>query len=335
MKQIILHIGYPKTATTTLQQEVFRVLGRNGKINYFGMFCEGTGNEARKNAFFDDLRRGIYLDDYDFDAALPYLKDQLDGIYLPESINVLSNEHFTQSMWSGRWQGLWTSPYRTAQRLAQLFQGYEVKLIVGIRSQPALMRSFFVQQSVIAEHANATKLDANIDDYIDRCLSPDKFEGEMYHYDRVIRSFQEAFPDAACFLYNFDAFILDQKELIGSLISFLGLDNRSASDLEFPLGNRNRKNQKSSGTSIQNWSSLHHWLSRSAFGPFLKDIVRREGHLRQISDFFKREKIVPVLTAEQKIRIEANYEDPLTGSLAPPYPKVLPPLNEAGARSRD
>ena len=34
MKKLLLHIGYPKTATTTLQESVFKKLFKLEKINY-------------------------------------------------------------------------------------------------------------------------------------------------------------------------------------------------------------------------------------------------------------------------------------------------------------
>jgi hypothetical protein len=36
MKKLIVHIGYPKTATTTLQTDVFYNLYKSGKINFLG-----------------------------------------------------------------------------------------------------------------------------------------------------------------------------------------------------------------------------------------------------------------------------------------------------------
>jgi hypothetical protein len=42
MKKLIVHIGYPKTATTSLQDKVFYELHKTGNINYLGITSKKT-----------------------------------------------------------------------------------------------------------------------------------------------------------------------------------------------------------------------------------------------------------------------------------------------------
>lgn len=51
MKEVLLHIGYPKTATTTLQEEIFVKLHEQGKINYLGRTIKSTHTRDGKSLF--------------------------------------------------------------------------------------------------------------------------------------------------------------------------------------------------------------------------------------------------------------------------------------------
>jgi hypothetical protein len=50
-KKLLLHIGYPKTATTTLQEEIFMKLHKKGKINYLGRTTKSSHTRSGKSLF--------------------------------------------------------------------------------------------------------------------------------------------------------------------------------------------------------------------------------------------------------------------------------------------
>lgn len=52
MKKILLHLGLPKTATTSLQHNVLRKLHEEGTINFLGKdldYCDKTGRVTVHN----------------------------------------------------------------------------------------------------------------------------------------------------------------------------------------------------------------------------------------------------------------------------------------------
>jgi hypothetical protein len=61
MSILLLHIGYPKTATTTLQDGLFVKLHQAGKINYIGKAIQNVpylfanGVKQRSTQFIDSF----------------------------------------------------------------------------------------------------------------------------------------------------------------------------------------------------------------------------------------------------------------------------------------
>ena len=50
MSDLLIHVGYPKTATTTLQEALFSYLNSQGHINYLGITVKA---DPHFNSFYD------------------------------------------------------------------------------------------------------------------------------------------------------------------------------------------------------------------------------------------------------------------------------------------
>lgn len=90
-KKLLLHIGYPKTATTTLQEEIFVKLHEQGKINYLGRTIQSSHTRSGKSLF-----RGI---DWVWHLRRNYIAGEAlkkGSISLSSSkLNVMSDEDLT------------------------------------------------------------------------------------------------------------------------------------------------------------------------------------------------------------------------------------------------
>ena len=99
MKKLIVHIGYSKTGTTTMQKGLFVKLQNEGLINYLGIAYKDNNNNFRQASIIRDYL--IFNQEFN-----------TDDIYISsQKLNVLSNEFFTLSL----------SLFSTAEQKSLLF----------------------------------------------------------------------------------------------------------------------------------------------------------------------------------------------------------------------
>ena len=107
-QRIVLHIGYPKTATTTLQKHVFLPWHKGGKVNYLGVF-QTQEKPFDFAALSDQLRDTMYLDDdtaqFHARACNSGLQSMLAHDFDARPI-VISSEHFTMGGYSTQRRGI-------------------------------------------------------------------------------------------------------------------------------------------------------------------------------------------------------------------------------------
>ncbi len=91
MKKLLIHIGYPKTGTTTLQEEIFVELHELGKINFLGRTVKSSHTRTGKSAFNGvewvcQIRKYFILEE-------PLKNDH--QVLKPDILNVISDEDLT------------------------------------------------------------------------------------------------------------------------------------------------------------------------------------------------------------------------------------------------
>lgn len=154
---IYVHIGYPKTATTTLQESILFPLSQQGKINYLGILGFTKDDEIKKRYnLLRPLIRGLEagnnsskplssdrkINEEQFDQA-NFSVENLGKVskFLNNKIpNVLSDEAILIPNVS--LHGFKS----TANRLRKIFPSSEVKIIVTLRSQSTLIPSFYAEK---------------------------------------------------------------------------------------------------------------------------------------------------------------------------------------------
>ena len=143
-KRLLLHIGYPKTATTTLQEEVFLKLHYSQKINYLGRTITSSHTRTGKSKFIGtdwvwDFRRHLF-----YERKLP----DLNSLLVDDKLNVISDENlschdFFDSIQYGKKVNHDVYPNILKELISE---NVEVKLLVTIRNQADLIFSTFVQK---------------------------------------------------------------------------------------------------------------------------------------------------------------------------------------------
>lgn len=144
IKRLLLHIGFPKTATTTLQEEVFLGLHNDGLINYLGRTVKSSHTKSGLSAFngvdiVKNLRKYLVLND-------PLILDTEQ--FVEDKLNVMSDEDLTFHGFFNSWSSnVNVDPLEFPFKIKQLLpHNIEVEILMVIRNQPDLIFSSFVQK---------------------------------------------------------------------------------------------------------------------------------------------------------------------------------------------
>jgi len=184
--RVLLHVGVPKTGTTTLQ---FHVLPRLHGVTYLGKPYDRPDATIEANDAIDRLVRSVWtttVAEYDHRAAAELLRRGLDGRagVLEGGTVVLSEEALTQASGGDRLE--------KARRLRRLLG--RCRVLVTIREQRAALVSG--HRWLLARRL----VDVGFDRWIADCRAyshvlgrPDDFPLRQYRYDEVIDGYRRLF----------------------------------------------------------------------------------------------------------------------------------------------
>lgn len=181
MKNLIIHLGYPKTATTTLQNSFFDHLNSDKRIKFLG---RSNGDSADRDSFSNQLRDHLFrnnsmkMEGATFETDLPI---------------VFSDEELTSPfLYMEKKYGSKGDPKEFPKRMFDLFSKVEdlnIKLVFVLRNQSDLIYSWYAQmfRFFISEKENTlTKHVFNNGDVLD-----ERFE--MYNFYDVIKEYSKVF----------------------------------------------------------------------------------------------------------------------------------------------
>lgn len=214
MKQLFLHVGYPKTGSTTLQKGLF---SHHPEIAYLGRPFDDELLDLEKTI--------LAAPDGEFTQRLPHLIELVQArVSAAGSSKVLlSHEGFLRSTRHGGHDVL-----RTAERIKRVFAGPEqdgarVKVLVCLRRQQDLFLSHFVQ----FVRGDQEVLDAEFQKLLSE--PRDGFASSLY-FDKVLGCFQDLFGDALEVLL-FERLIEEPEAHTRSVCDWLGVDAELGSEL--------------------------------------------------------------------------------------------------------
>lgn len=139
MKKLLIHLGYPKTATTTIQNRFF---SKHPKINYLG-----------RPFLNEEISKAMYIiSDYDdliFDHYLDFLVGVFDKNLQENKINILSSEHhthkFTLILGGAAERNLGLIAKRLALILKQI-EDIEIQFLFTLRNPISMFESYYIQK---------------------------------------------------------------------------------------------------------------------------------------------------------------------------------------------
>jgi len=213
--KIIVHIGLPKTATTTLQSDFFPVFV-NDFIEYWGV-CQPRGKRGQSNAYFNFYRAvdtGLRVGEVRKELELKIAQGKT-VIFSEEMITVSST---TSSTWREK-----------LKNLGNILKGLQYDIVVTVRDPIPALFSYYVEL-----HRDNY---SHGEEFMDRALSDEVME--IFHYRKLTEKLVEFFDYNNIHIFKFEDLILNNMESLGRLISS---DYREG-DIVLKDLNRKKKNE--------------------------------------------------------------------------------------------
>lgn len=211
--KIIIHVGLPKTATTTLQEDVFPKLVSDC-FAYLGVVHPRS--EALQHFLFESIYKAIATGDVDHG-----LHQQISGELSLGKTILFSEEMITASEGHYSW--------RTKLRnLKNIVKQYDYEIIVTVREPVSALFSYYCELF--------PRLSNGANGFRECVLEREEFE--IYHYGKLIDVLLECFDRERIHVIRFEDIIKNDLESLLAVISPIdgGL-------FRFSVSNRNSKAQ--------------------------------------------------------------------------------------------
>lgn len=183
---VLLHLGLPKTATSSLQHNVFQKLHQQSRINFLGKCLDyeyKTGNVKIHN-YSGKFIRDAVDGDLDVLEARTLLKDSLQENLL----NVFSDEGVMVA-YPGRDNLTLVEKF---ERLKAVFEGYRVKVVITLRDPIDYLYSMYVQ--LYPDFFSRIPELNSFEKYVRKLqVDPDNTLFESFFYDRWVPKLRSNF----------------------------------------------------------------------------------------------------------------------------------------------
>ena len=199
-QNLIIHIGYHKTATTWIQE---KILPTSIDSHFLGK-C----NEKKNEIFIKFIHYLIYTSDEDYSSTkcMEYLFKAIN-FQKKQDLKPYNNVIFSDEALSGGVDWFGSSSFRVADRLRELTNGFAtVKILIGIRKPSKLIKSFYVEY--IRRGGSLT-----FEQLFTLPNQPGQYIYSKLNFRQLIQRYQKLFGDENVVIYKMDDIINLQKFL--------------------------------------------------------------------------------------------------------------------------
>ncbi|WP_044208227.1 sulfotransferase domain-containing protein [Flammeovirga sp. OC4] len=216
MKKLIVHIGYPKTATTSLQLNLFTKLYKDNEIEYLNHL-------NKKSELFGNLYCGNiikYITGIDND--IKYSKELIAIKESNKKCFVISNENISFFCENFSWAYYNNNARFNAAKIKEVFEGIfeEIKIIITLRSQITLIPSFYIQQ-----YHHITQINNSFSNpklwFEENFINNDNL---IFNYSQLLNSYLEHFDESDLIILLYEDFKHDIASIIKPLSEILNID---------------------------------------------------------------------------------------------------------------
>ncbi len=190
MKKLTIHIGYPKTATTSLQLNVFSSLMREGKIEYLNHL-------NRKDENLGTLYCGNIIKYVTGMGELKKCQEELKNLStIKKEISIISNENLSIFCDDFTWDNFNPTAAFNASRIHAVLSEYfdEIKIVMTLRAQKTLIPSFYAQYFKHFDKFN--KKTATLSAWLENNLASNIADDDlMFNFDVMYSSYCHFFGE--------------------------------------------------------------------------------------------------------------------------------------------
>lgn len=310
--QQIIHIGFPKTATTTLQNAMLN----HPDVSYLG---KGLRDDLSPSLSLELARCVFFCDSRSFREEASGLRDRIATAAAGKNCIFVSDEAFSfaEYMKIGlHWQRQVITDHEVvAGRLAALFPGATV--LMSIRGQLDFLKSFY-NQSVKVEHVSE-----DFDSYVEREIGAVRHRSMLnaLDYGRVHDAYAGAFGADRLHISIYEDYRASFEAYLRDVARLSGLDEDSVLRA---WGNRH-ENQ----TPPRMESRVADWCARNIPGP-VRAILPASSR-EALRNLVSRPAPPPRYSAQQREFLHAHFA-PLNEKFQAITGLALPPASYPGGR---
>ena len=254
-KEVFIHIGYPKTGTTTLQLHLFP---NHSQIDYVRM-------DGKNFSFISEL---FYSRENAFKRKLPEIKEELESFKAKGGAKriVYSEESLTSFSMFFRFNPvpyIYTlDPNSIARKLGTAFIDTQVfnnaKILITIRRQDELIKSMYAQvYNLVFKKFSRTK---GFQNFIKYAFIENKngFILDAINYNDVVLEYEKIFGRENVCVLVFEEFKSEPDNYIKKLSGFMGIDCKEAVSL---IGDQHINKRSFSSGYQSDERSLKEWIN--------------------------------------------------------------------------
>jgi len=269
-RKIFVHIGLPKTATTSLQRDMFPRLDH---LEYAGVYSPRSW-EFDTNTIYGAFMVGMYSGDpVYFKRALELVEQQRAVLISDEMITVVTEK----SDWK-----------QNLKNVRSLLDGHDYRLLITIRDPLDAMFSYYVERYDYFR-VNYKVFDQQILDSIDM---------EIFRYQSFLSYIKNEFGSDRVYVADYSKIISGD---FGEIESFLGCNMPKG----FEMHNHNSKAKGASKVYLNKKSSLYGYFQQMAHrklnAGILRSWAKRLQHVvKPVLEQVSWRRGVPILTESRK-----------------------------------
>ena len=296
--KLILHIGYPKTATTTLQNKLFYNLDKKvPKINYLGT------TKPEISEFHNELRQ----------TMKPWLvsggKENENELFLflkkrlKNKLNLCSEESLLNSYQNPPYL---FNPKLLKKVLSKITKN--IQIIIVLRNQQEMIYSLFAH----AGGKYSKSKYKSSDEWINYCLN-EKLNNKFFNYYNVVKDYQNLFNEENVHVLFFEDLKQNSSYFLSKLAKIL---EQPLENVLSNLGNAHfwKKERSSDGSYYKNIKNTRKWnflLKTSLFNKYIKKLLIKLNLFDGLKLIFRTnetfKELIPKFTDQQNSRIKKHF----------------------------